>query len=196
MPGRRLPLKDVEATVVSSAGEILPKPLTGAGTNNDACAGAPLTPPQEPNENPRSTGIVLTFGRFRFLDVGDLSGDPLFRLACPRDLIGPIDVYLVAHHGGGDAADPALYAAIRPRVALVNNGERKGGAANTLSRLKTLAGTDTWQLHRAATGENTDDTRIANLDETTSYAIKISAREDGTFTVTNGRTGKTTPYTR
>jgi beta-lactamase superfamily II metal-dependent hydrolase len=195
MPGQRLPIKGVEATVVSNAGEILSRPLAG-GAANGACDGAAPTPAQEPNENPRSTGIVLSFGRFRFLDVGDLSGDPLFMLACPRDLIGPIDVYLVAHHGGADAADPALYEAIRPRVALVNNGEHKGAAPNTLTRLKRLPGTDAWQLHRAATGENTDDSRIANLDETTSYEIKISAREDGSFTVTNGRTGTTVPYTR
>jgi beta-lactamase superfamily II metal-dependent hydrolase len=194
VPGRHLPVKGVDTTVVSSAGEILPRPLAGAGKTNAACDGAVRTPAQEPNENPRSTGIVLSYGAFRFLDVGDLSGDPLFNLACPRNLIGAVDVYLVAHHGGTDAADPALYAAIRPRVALVNNGERKGGAPNTLARLKTLPGTDTWQLHRAASGENTDESRIANLDETTSYSIKIGARDDGSFTVTNGRTGASTSY--
>ena len=65
---------------------------------------------------------MLQFGRFRFLDVGDLSGPPLYSLACPSDRIGPIDLYLVAHHGGPDAAEPATFAAFKPRAAMVNNG--------------------------------------------------------------------------
>jgi len=84
MPGQHLPIKGVDTTVVSSAGEILSRPLAGAGTRNAACDGAARTPAQEPNENPRSTGIVLSYGRFRFLDVGDLSGDPLFNLEIGR----------------------------------------------------------------------------------------------------------------
>src|SRR4029077_17173205 len=62
MPGQHLPLKGVDTTVVSSAGEILSAPLRGAGAVNSACNGAAPTPPQEPNENPRSTGIVLSLG--------------------------------------------------------------------------------------------------------------------------------------
>jgi hypothetical protein len=41
---------------------------------------------------------------------------------------------------------------------------------------------------------NLPERQIANLDETTAYWIKVSAREDGSFTVTNGRTGVTTPF--
>ena len=96
--------------------------------------------PQEPNENPRSTGIRLQFGKFRFLDLGDLTGKPLFDLACPKDLIGPVDVYLVAHHGGADAADPATLAAFRPRVAIVNNGATKGGAPEMFASLRRSQG--------------------------------------------------------
>jgi hypothetical protein len=86
--------------------------------------------------------VLLSYGRFRFLDVGDLTGAPLFGLACPRDLIGPVDVYLVAHHGNADAADPGTFAAFRPRVAILNTGERKGGAPALLAALRTLPRTD------------------------------------------------------
>src|SRR6185295_8042198 len=143
-----------------------------------------------------STGVLLQLGRFRFLDVGDLSGAPLYALTCPADRIGPVDVYLVAHHGGVDAADPRTFAAFRPRVAVLNNGATKGGAAATFKMLHDLSGFDVWQLHRTQnTGaENFADDRIANLDETTGHWIKLSANADGSFRVTNGRTGVTRDY--
>src|SRR5262245_2107320 len=91
-PGARLPLKGIETIVVSAGGATITKPLPGAGAATPSCTTA--TKPDEPNENPRSTGIRLQYGAFTFLDVGDLSGDPLFALTCPRSLIGPVSVYL------------------------------------------------------------------------------------------------------
>jgi competence protein ComEC len=196
-PGGRLPLKGVDATIVSSGGSTIAKPLAGAGSQTAGCA-ATAPPAQEPTENPRSTGFELRFGRFRILDVGDLTGPPLYALACPRALVGPADVYVVAHHGGEDAADAALLAAFRPRVAVVNNGARKGGAPATLAALAAAPGVDAWQLHRSESpgARNAADDRTANLDESTAHWIKVSARDDGSFTVTNGRTGVTQRYPR
>jgi beta-lactamase superfamily II metal-dependent hydrolase len=196
-PGGRLPLKGVEVTFVSSGGSTIVKPLGGSGSMTEGCA-ATAPPAEEPTENPRSTGFHLRFGRFRVLDLGDLSGAPLFALACPRALVAPVDLYVVAHHGGGDAADPATFAAFRPRVALVNNGARKGGAPPTLAAMKNVSGMDTWQLHRSEHpgAQNTIEDRIANLDESTAHWIKVSAHDDGSFTVANARTGKTRSYGR
>jgi beta-lactamase superfamily II metal-dependent hydrolase len=194
-PGDRLPLAGTETVVVSAAGATLARSLPGAGERNAAC-GVPI-PPQEPTENPRSTGVRVQFGKFRFLDLGDLTGAPLFALACPNNLIGPVDVYLVAHHGGADAADPATFAAFRPRVAIVNNGPQKGGAPALLSALRSVAGLeDSWQLHRSllAGAQDVADDRIGNLDDTSSHWLKVSANEDGSFIVTNGRTGMTKKY--
>ena len=196
-PGDRLPIKGIEAIVVSSGGATLTGPLRGAGKTNTACNGSGL-PAQEKTENPRSTGVRVQFGKFSFLDVGDLSGAPLFALTCPRDMIGTSDVYLVAHHAGLDAADAAMFATAKPRVAVFNNGPRKGGAAETFAALRQFPAIDVWQLHRSiAAGEaNMPDDRVANLDESTSAWIKISARADGSFTVTNGRTGASKEYRR
>src|SRR5262249_44793065 len=147
----------------------------GAGASNPACGPSGL-PAEEKIENPRSTGILVRFGRFRFLDVGDLSGPPLFALVCPRALVGPVDVYLVAHHGNVDAADPATLAGFRPRIAVVNNGPRKGGASATLETLRAYDGLeDVWQLHRSlnAGARNFADDRIANLDDTTAHWFKL-----------------------
>lgn len=207
-PGDRLPLKGATAIVVSSAGSTIRQPLAGlsgrsaggaaaeAGAANPAC-GPQAVPAQEPTENPRSTGFRLEFGRFRFLDLGDLTGAPLFALACPRDLVGPIDVYLVAHHGGPDAADPATFAAFKPRIAVVNNGATKGGAPALFAALhKVPALDDVWQLHRSTNdgAQNFADERIANLDETTAHWIEVRASEDGSFVVTNSRTGTSRAY--
>src|SRR5262249_8500457 len=70
-PGDHLPLEDIEAIVVSSAAATLAGALPKAGATNAACPGR-ATPPRDPFENPRSTGIVVRYGQFRFLDVGDL----------------------------------------------------------------------------------------------------------------------------
>jgi competence protein ComEC len=193
--GERLPLKNVDALIVSASGATITKPVSGAGARTHACA-PEAGAAEEPNENPRSTGVRLQYGAFRFLDVGDLSGQPLYALACPQSLIGPVDVYLVAHHGGSDAADPATFEAFKPRVAIFNNGARKGAVRATLSSAASVAGMDVWQLHRREDADvaNTAAERIANLDETTAHWIKVSANANGSFTVTNGRTGQTKPY--
>jgi competence protein ComEC len=194
--GDRLPLKGVDAAVVSASGSTISRPLRGAGKKTAGCDAA-ATPAQEVHENPRSTGFRLRFGSFTFLDLGDLSGAPLFALACPASLVGPVDVYLVAHHGGVDAADAATFAAFAPRVAIVNNGANKGGAPNVFRALRQASELeDVWQLHRSQVNEseNFADERIANLDETTAHWLKLTAKQDGSFTVTNGRSGATKAY--
>ena len=194
-PGDVLPIKGIEAIVVASGGKVLPKPLRGAGRRNPACHGDGVAA-QEKTENPRSTAVRLQYGAFRFLDLGDLSGAPLFALTCPNNLIGTADVYLVAHHGGADASDPSLFEAARPRAAIFNNGPAKGAQKETLATVASLPSIDAWQLHRTQSKDavNVADARIANLDDTTSAWFKIAATRDGAFTVTNGRTGVAKEY--
>ena len=194
--GDRLPVRGLEATVVSTGGLTLTKALPGAGQRNAVCADS-ARPPQEAQENPRSIGIRVQFGKFTFLDLGDLTGEPLFKLVCPRDLIGPVDVYVVPHHGGPDAADPAMLAAFRPRVAIVNNGATKGGAPEVFASLRQAPGPiDVWQLHRSDIpgAENFQADRLANLDDRTAYWITLSANDDGSFRLQNARTGAERRY--
>jgi beta-lactamase superfamily II metal-dependent hydrolase len=194
--GDRLPIKGIDATVVSSAAATLTQPLPGAGEVNGAC-GPSAVPARDPYENPRSTGVVVRYGKFRFLDVGDLSGSPLFALACPRSLIGPVDAYLVAHHGGPDVAVPATFAAFKPRVAVMNNGRTKGGAQTTYEAMHHVPGLQAvWQLHSSADAGDTNfpPQFIANLDESTANWIKLVAKDDGSFRVFNPRTGEWKDY--
>jgi beta-lactamase superfamily II metal-dependent hydrolase len=195
-PGDRLPLAGIEATVVSSAGATLGRPLPGAGARNPQCP-EHATAPRDPYENPRSTGVLIRYGAFRFLDVGDLSGEPLFRLACPQSLVGPVDVYLVAHHGGPDVADPAIFAAFGPRVAVMNNGTTKGGARSTYQALHRVPGLENvWQLHLSAEAgdSNFAAAYVANLDESSAHWIKLIAKQDGSFRILNQRTGAWQEY--
>jgi hypothetical protein len=139
---------------------------------------------------------VLSFGRFRFLDVGDLNDQPLYDLVCPIDQIGRVDVYLVAHHGNTGASDPATLAAFQPRAAVVNNAPRKGGRTPTLKMLGEAQQLDAWQLHVSAEAgaSNAPPERIANLDESTAHWFKVVAKADGSFTLANGRTGQVKAY--
>lgn len=194
-PGDRLPLNDVDITVVSSGGETLGSPLSGAGAANAACPKTPI-PPGDPDENPRSTGVLVRHGSFRFLDVGDLSGAPLFNLVCPKNVVGLVDAYLVAHHGGADAAEPATFAAFRPRVVMINNALKKGGQRGMFEALHRAPIQNVWQLHASAEASdlNAPAEYIANVDDSDAHWIKLVAKEDGSFSVLNGRTGQVKQY--
>jgi beta-lactamase superfamily II metal-dependent hydrolase len=188
-PGNHLPLTDVDAVVVSSAGATLKRPMAGAGGTKEVC-GATTTAPRDPYENPRSTGVVIKYGKFRFLDLGDLTGQPLFDLVCPRNLIGAVDAYLVVHHGGPDVMVSETFAAFAPRVAIMNNGVVKGGARVTYQALHAVSGLeDVWQLDASSdAGEaNFQPTNIANLEPSTAYWIKLVAQQDGCKRLINRR---------
>ena len=196
-PADRLPLRGVEATVVSAGGRLLSAPLAGAGQPNGACSPS-SSPSDDGTENFRSLGILLNYGAFRVLALGDLSGETLAGLVCPTNLIGAVSAYLIAHHGDYDSNNPAVYAAIEPRVAVMNNGATKGGDPATVATVGALSRTDLWQLHasRKPGARNAPDELVANLDdqECGGHWIKLVAHEDGRFTVTNGRTGFVRTY--
>src|SRR5690606_26035760 len=139
----------------------------------------------------------LQYGAFSYLDAGDLSGAPLYALTCPVNLLGQVDAYAIAHHGGEDGSDPSIFSATKPRVTMFSNRTWKDAQAATFNTLRQL-GIDGWQLHRTQNpgAENMPDAQIANLDTSTSAWIKLSASEDGSFTVTNGRTGQSKSYPR
>lgn len=198
-PGDRLPLTGLAVDVVSSGGDLLTTPLPGGGQSNEAC-GSLEDHPEDGTENFRSLGVVLQFGAFRFVDLGDLSGKTLQKLVCPLNLLGEASVYLIAHHGDYDTNEHAIYAALKPRVAVMNNGATKGGDPATFWTVHAQPNLDLWQLHaserRGAT--NAPSEFIANLNnhdiEPTGHWIKLTATDDGSFTVVNGRTGFARTY--
>jgi beta-lactamase superfamily II metal-dependent hydrolase len=50
-----------------------------------------------------------------------------FDLMCPTNRIGTVDLYLTSHHGVDWSGSSTLVHALAPRVAIMNNGTRKGG---------------------------------------------------------------------
>ena len=196
-PGDAIPVAGLDVRVVSSGGAIATRALPGAGAPNPLCATF-TSKESDPTENARSVGMVLIFGRFRMLDLGDLTWNKEHDLMCPNNLVGPIDLYLTSHHGLDQSGSPQLVRAIQPRVAVMNNGAKKGGVASAWQIVHDAPGLqDLWQLHYAVDGgtdHNVPEARIANMDETTAFGIKISASRDGSFTVVNARNGQTKMY--
>ena len=197
-PGETLPVKAMRVDVVSADGVVLAKPLAAGGGRNAACAASPMKD-VENTENDRSVGMMITFGKLRILDLGDLTWAKERPLMCPVNKLGKVDVYIVSHHGLINSGSPALVDAIAPRVAIMDNGPHKGGAPATF---ETIEGSsrlpDLWQLHTAEGSDerhNVADARIANLPgpDAGNY-LKLTARMDGSFSVTNGRTGESVEY--
>lgn len=232
-PGDKVRMAGLDITTVSSDAVALKTSLPGAGKPNPACTGvekkdeSAYTDP----DNGASAGFVMTFGKFRTIDLGDLTWNGELDLVCPVNRIGKIDLYLVSHHGIERSNSPALVHGLQPRVAIMNNGTRKGGAADTFKVLETSPGLeDLWELHwsyNVGVEHNAPGVFIANVDtnetiagiltappptlgavpargagragaaaaaHSPAYWLKVSARPDGTFTVTNPRNGFSKTY--
>ena len=69
---------------------------------------------------------MITFGKFRVVDLGDLTWNKEEALVCPTNKIGEAQVFIVSHHGLDSSNSPALVNAIHPKVALMDNGEKEG----------------------------------------------------------------------
>jgi len=196
-PGDRLPIAGLDVWIVSSAGELLRQPLPDAGDANPLCSGFSAQE-DDPSENARSVGMMIGYGRFRLLNLGDLTWNKEHSLACPRDLLGPVDVYLTTHHGTPSSGPAVLVHAVAPRAAVMNNGSKKGGSPQAWKIVRTSPRLeDFWQLHYAADAgpdHNVDEKFIANPDESTAHAIRLTAYHDGRFSITNARNGHSVEY--
>ncbi len=189
--GDTIPVKGIEVKVLSSNGNVIDSPLPGAGQPNPECSTFQRRA-EDPTENARSVGVLITFGKFRMLDLGDLTWNKEYDLVCPGNKIGRVDVYFVSHHGMDMSGSPQLVHAIHPRVAIMNNGARKGGSVPAWQTVHDSPGLeDFWQLHFAVAGgkeHNSPDTYIANLDEICEGKwLKLTVTKEGSFTISNAR---------
>ena len=243
-PGDKVKMTGLDITAVASANQFIRTNLPGGGSQNASCAGVKQKDESaypDP-DNGESAGFVLTYGRFRTIDLGDLTWNGELDLMCPTNRIGTVDLYLTSHHGLEKSGSPALVQALRPRVVVMNNGTRKGGTSEAFAGLQETVGIeDLWQLHWSYNVglENAPARFIANVDEpatiatvlttppptpgapraahlvpwrswagrarpggpgaaahTPAYLIKVSAQQDGSFTVTNTRNGFSKTYRR
>ena len=222
-PGTRIAVAGLNVLVVTSAGVTIKDALPGAGVANPYCSS--FKPGENNAEDPMSVGTYVTFGEFRTIHLGDLTKNKEFELMCPSNRIGTVDVLLGLHHGVDTSNSEVLVHALRPRVAIMNNGTRKGGQPDVMRTVHSSPGLeDLWQMHFSQlSGQEytVPGMFIANaLDEPsaaipvapiaapapgsnappppahngTAYWIKVAARADGSFTVTNQRNGFSKQY--
>lgn len=208
--GDRIPLKGLQVDVIASNGRLIAGPMKGGGPN-PLCATAENKPPDVP-ENQLMVGSLFTYGKFRFLDLGDLDWEKEMELACPINRVGEVSIWQPNRHGALDRAGaPGFLYAIKPQVVVVNNGPRKGlggpspGSPAALTghyeRIAKTPGIEgIWQGHLSLFNKNhnAEEDLIANLEETADckgHWIRASVRQDGTFTITNSRNGFSKSYT-
>jgi beta-lactamase superfamily II metal-dependent hydrolase len=197
-PGDKLTFGDVELTFVTAAGQVVDPPLPGALPNTN-CAGATMKSEVGGAENPMSVGFVLRYGKFDFVDLGDLTWNVEQKLMCPTNRIGLVDLYQVNHHGADMSSSPQLVHGLAPTVMVMNNGATKGGAASTFDILRASPGLqDLWALHRVTANDaqhNADEALTANIaTPDVAHGIKAVVLPDGTYTLTNGRNGTSRTY--
>ncbi len=171
-PGDKIPIKGLNVEVVTSAGEVLKKPIAGApgaGKPNPECASFKKQAENTDLDNAQSVGMVIQYGKFRTINMGDFVYNLEGELMCPNNPIGTVDLYMTSHHGTDQSGSAVFVHAIHPRVAVMTNGTRKGGALPVYQVLYTTPGLeDLWQLHWSYTGglENNPGSRfIANIED-------------------------------
>jgi competence protein ComEC len=225
-PGDKVAVTGLDVRVVTSAGETIKSPLSGspgAGAANPYCAN--FKSADNNAEDPQSVGVFVTYGKFRTIHLGDLTRNKEFALMCPNNRIGMVEVLLGLHHGQPSSNSEVLVHALRPRVAIMNNGTRKGGDPEVMKTIHSSPGlVDLWQMHFSQlSGQEytVPGMFIANvIDEQqpsipvapmlplqpgsnvppppvhngTAHWIKVSASQDGSFTVTNSRNGFSKTY--
>jgi beta-lactamase superfamily II metal-dependent hydrolase len=198
-PGDTIPIEGMNVQVISGDGQLIDKPLRGGGQPNEYCKTSETRPPDQ-TENARSLGVLITFGKLKILDLGDLTWDKEMQLMCPVNKLGQVDILVVSHHGWKQSSSPALVDAVHSRVAIMDNGEKKGGSTPVLDTVRQAPGLETlWQLHfsdEGGTEHNTAAEYIANLsgEEDKGNYLKLTANPSGSFSVFNSRTQQSKSY--
>jgi len=186
-PGDRLPVTGLDWRIVTSAGDVLKTPLTARAQPNPLCASFKPTIDAETWSTPddaQSVGSVITLGKFRAIDLGDLLWNKEMPLVCPNNLVGTVDLYMVTGHGAEVCSAAPFVQAIHPRVAVMQNGTRKGGAAESMRTIRMSPDfQDLWQLHwsyNAGIEQNSPGALIANIDDPATLAGIIAPPPRGT----------------
>jgi beta-lactamase superfamily II metal-dependent hydrolase len=186
-PGDRVPITGLDWRIMTSAGQVLKSPpLPGGGKPNPYCAGftpiAGNTGLNDPDD-PQSVGSVIILGQFRALDFGDMWRTKELELMCPNNPIGTVDLYFVSSHGAIASGSLPFVHAIQPRVAIMQNGTRKGGAPEPMQTILSSPGFENlWQMHwsyNAMLEQNSPALFIANIEDAATIAGVLTAPPRG-----------------
>mgnify|MGYP000306596498 CR=1 FL=1 len=138
------------------------------------------------SDNANSVATLIEFGNFRFYDAGDLTWNQEVKLVCPKDLIGEVDVYQVTHHGLDTSNNPVVLQTIKPHIAIMNNGHKKGCLPEVFANLKDTKSLNAiYQVHKNLRPDgsvnNVADEFIANhkaSDDCDGNYIKLAVAPD------------------
>jgi beta-lactamase superfamily II metal-dependent hydrolase len=225
-PGDRLPITGVEWRIATAAGAVLKSPLPGGGKPNPYCAGySPMAGTAGLNDpdDAQSVGSVVILGQFRAADFGDLWRTKELELMCPNNPLGTVDLLFANSHGAIASGSLPFVHGLQPRVVVMQNGTRKGGALDPMKTILSSPGLENlWQMHwsyNAGVEANTAGRFIANIEDAATiagvltapprgggrgsaaghapaYWLKVSAGADGSFTIANPRIGFSKTYAK
>ena len=186
-PGDRLPITGVEWRIATSAGTVLKTPaLPGGGKPNPYCANyTPMAGAAGLNDpdDAQSVGSVVILGQFRAADFGDLWRTKELELMCPNNPIGTVDLLFATSHGAIASGTLPFVHGLQPRVVLMQNGTRKGGAPDPMKTVLSSPGLENlWQMHwsyNSGVEANTPALFIANIEDAATIAGVLTAPPRG-----------------
>src|SRR3954463_5383383 len=186
-PGDRVPITGLDWRIVTAAGQVLKRPaLPGGGKPNPYCSGfTPIAGTAGLNDpdDAQSVGSVVTLGEFRALDFGDMWRTKELDLMCPNNPIGTVDLYFASSHGAIASGSLPFVHGIQPRVAIMQNGTRKGGAPEPMQTILSSPGLEAlWQMHwsyNALLEQNSPALYVANIEDAPTIAGVLTAPPRG-----------------
>ncbi len=200
-PGDTIDIPGLSVVVLAADGEHIASIPGIKPTPNPFCASEPKAE-VDPSENARSVGVLVTYGKFTFLDLGDLTKAKEIALVCPNNPIPNISLYLATHHGFNLSNAHAIVDAIHPQVAIMNNGAHKAGSPEAWQTIHDSPGLqELYMLHTAEDSDvmhNSSEAQIANPkgSRVDGAYFKVVAHHNGSFSVTNSRTHETKSIAR
>jgi hypothetical protein len=186
-PGDKLPITGVEWRIATAGGKVLKTPaLPGGGKPNPHCTNfTPMAGTQglvDPDDF-HSVGSVIILGQFRAADFGDMWRTKELELMCPTNPLGTIDLLFASSHGAIASGSLPFVYGLQPRVVLMQNGTRKGGALDPMKTILSSPGLENlWQMHwsyNVGVEENTPGLFIANIEDAATIAGVLTAPPRG-----------------
>ena len=222
-PGDRIAVGGLDWRIVTSAAQVIQTPLEGTAVPNSYCAAFTPQAGANVTEDDHSVGSVITFGKFRTIHLGDLTLNRQFDLMCPNNRIGTIDLLIAARHGNVNA-ELLAHAINPRVVVTNNGTRKGAQPDAMKIFFSAPRVEDVWQIHFSQlSGQeytvpgmfiaNTFDQQPEALPVAPytpppqgqqappapehngrAYYLKISAQQDGSFSVTNTRNAFSRTY--
>ena len=216
-PGQVIAMGSMTDTIVASDGMAMTKALAGAGAKNATCDTAEALSARDEGgaENTHSVASLVSYGKVKIAMFGDLSWKVEHDLSCPVTRLGHVQVLIATQHGSKISSNPANIADMKPDIAVVGMGGKKGGDEGPIKTIQASPGLmGFWQTHESfanpALGAS-DKNMVANLNPSKEavasqakamftappdqgHAIHLDVFKDGKVVVTNDRNGFSKTY--